>query len=111
MATWSLVLPRLEEFKYLLQPRRYLWFTTEGKQANQSGVCSDAAPVPICRGKEGLELIGDALDLLVDLRFGHELLVMTKKTRFPMQAAEMGFLRRVAGFGHLQDRLRSWVSI
>lgn len=48
--------------------------TTEGKQADQSGVCSDAAPVPICRGKEGVELKGE-----VDLRFGHELLVMTKK--------------------------------
>ncbi|PWA15004.1 hypothetical protein CCH79_00008845, partial [Gambusia affinis] len=40
------------------------------------------------------------------LIYGHELWVMTEKTRSRIQAAEMGFLRRVAGL-FLRDRVRS----
>ena len=40
------------------------------------------------------------------LTYGHELWVMTKRTRSRVQAAEMSFLRRVAGLS-LRDRVRS----
>ncbi|XP_061753818.1 retrovirus-related Pol polyprotein from type-2 retrotransposable element R2DM isoform X2 [Nerophis ophidion] len=40
------------------------------------------------------------------LTFGHELWVMTERTRSRVQAAEMSFLRRVAGLS-LRDRVRS----
>ena len=40
------------------------------------------------------------------LTYGHERWVMTKRTRSQVQAAEMGFLRRVAGVS-LRDSLRS----
>ncbi|TWW64134.1 hypothetical protein D4764_03G0011420 [Takifugu flavidus] len=39
------------------------------------------------------------------LTYGHELWVMTERTRSRVQAAEMSFLRRVAGLS-LRDRLR-----
>ncbi|TWW62719.1 hypothetical protein D4764_04G0013660 [Takifugu flavidus] len=40
------------------------------------------------------------------LTYGHELWVMTKRTRSRIQAAEMSFLSRVAGLS-LRDRVRS----
>ena len=40
------------------------------------------------------------------LTYGHELWVMTERTRSRIQAAEMSFLRRVAGLS-LRDRVRS----
>uniref|UniRef100_A0A3B4BI15 Ethanolamine kinase n=1 Tax=Periophthalmus magnuspinnatus TaxID=409849 RepID=A0A3B4BI15_9GOBI len=43
------------------------------------------------------------------LTYGHELWVMTERTRSRIQAAEMGFLRRVAG-RTLRDRVRSSVT-
>ncbi len=43
------------------------------------------------------------------LTYGHELWVMTKRTRSRIQAAEMIFLRRVAGRS-LRDRVRSSVT-
>ncbi|PWA22657.1 hypothetical protein CCH79_00002393 [Gambusia affinis] len=42
------------------------------------------------------------------LIYGHELWVMTERTRSRIQAAEMGFLRRVAGLS-LRDRVKSLV--
>ena len=42
------------------------------------------------------------------LTLGHERWVMTERTRLRLQAARMGFLRRVAGFS-LRDRVRSSV--
>ncbi|KAK0150839.1 hypothetical protein N1851_008038 [Merluccius polli] len=42
------------------------------------------------------------------LTYGHELWVVTKRTRSRVQAAEMSFLRRVAGLS-LRDRVRSSV--
>ena len=42
------------------------------------------------------------------LTYGHELWVVTERTRSRVQAAEMSFLRRVAGFS-LRDRVRSSV--
>ncbi|GAA6099878.1 uncharacterized protein LOC111191400, partial [Tachysurus ichikawai] len=43
------------------------------------------------------------------LTYGHELWVMTERTRSWIQAAEMSFLRRVAGRS-LRDRVRSLVT-
>ena len=43
------------------------------------------------------------------LTYGHELWVMTERTRSRIQAAEMSFLRRVAG-RTLRDRVRSSVT-
>ena len=40
------------------------------------------------------------------LTYGHELWVVTERTRSRIQAAEMSFLRRVAGLS-LRDRVRS----
>ncbi|TWW59251.1 hypothetical protein D4764_06G0007810 [Takifugu flavidus] len=40
------------------------------------------------------------------LTYGHELCVMTERTRSQVQAAKMSFLRRVAGLS-LRDRVRS----
>ncbi|TWW81747.1 hypothetical protein D4764_01G0015620 [Takifugu flavidus] len=40
------------------------------------------------------------------LTYGHELWVMTERTRSRVQATEMSFLRRVAGLS-LRDRVRS----
>ena len=42
------------------------------------------------------------------LTYGHEGWVMTERTRLRIQAAEMGFLRKVAGVS-LRDRVRSSV--
>ncbi len=66
--------------------------------------------VPVCRSEEGEELQGEALDLPVNLRsYGHELWVMTERTRSQIQAAKMSFLRRVAGCS-LRDSMRSSVT-
>ena len=43
------------------------------------------------------------------LTYGHELWIMTERTRSRIQAAEMSFLRRVAGRS-LRDRVRSSVT-
>ncbi|MDF4350667.1 hypothetical protein P3435_23365 [Vibrio parahaemolyticus] len=40
------------------------------------------------------------------LTYGHELWVVTERTRLRVQAAEVSFLRRVAGLS-LRDRVRS----
>jgi len=43
-----------------------------------------------------------------NLTYGHELWVVTERTRSRIQVAEMGFLRRESGL-HLRDRVRSSV--
>ncbi|KAI3362276.1 hypothetical protein L3Q82_012590, partial [Scortum barcoo] len=94
-------------------------FTSEGKMEREIDRRIGAAPprsyavsVPDRRGEEGAESKGKALDLPVNLRstppspmvYGHELWVMTERTRSSrIQAAEMSFLRRVAGRS-LRDR-------
>ncbi|KAI3372054.1 hypothetical protein L3Q82_006917 [Scortum barcoo] len=80
------VLPQVEEFKYL-----GVLFTSEGKiereidKADWCSVRSYAVGVPDRRGEEGAESKGEALDLPVNLRshltYGHELWVMTERTR------------------------------
>jgi len=46
--------------------------------------------------------------LVPTLTYGHELWVVTERTRLRIQAAEMGFLCRVSGLS-LRDRVRSSV--
>ncbi|KAI3359361.1 hypothetical protein L3Q82_002861 [Scortum barcoo] len=112
------VLPQVEEFKYL-----GVLFTSEGKiereidrRIGAASAVMHAVGVPDRRGEEGAESKGEALDLPVNLSFplphltyGHELWVMTERTRSRIQAAEMSFLRRVAGRS-LRDRVRSSVT-
>ena len=43
-----------------------------------------------------------------NLTYGHELWIVTERTRLRIQAAEMGFFRRVSGLS-LRDRVRSLV--
>ncbi|KAI3361792.1 hypothetical protein L3Q82_002133 [Scortum barcoo] len=83
------VLPQVEEFKYL-----GVLFTSEGKiereidrrRIDWCSVRSYAVGVPDRRGEEGAESKGEALDLpwsiyVPTLTYGHELWVMTERTR------------------------------
>lgn len=52
--------------------------------------------------KGGAEPEGEAFQLpayVPTLTYGHEFWVMTKRTKSQTRAAEISFLRRVAGFG------------
>ncbi|KAI3362770.1 hypothetical protein L3Q82_001822 [Scortum barcoo] len=111
------VLPQVEEFKYL-----GVLFTSEGKMEREIDrrigavrVRSYAVGVPDRRGEEGAEPKGVKLSIyrsiyrVPTLTYGHELWVMTERTRSRIQAAEMSFLRRVAGRS-LRDRVRSSVT-
>jgi len=58
---------------------------------------------------EMLKALGvEGLSWLARLTYVHEGRVMTERTRLRIQAAEMGFLRRVAGIS-LRDKVRSSV--
>ncbi|KAI3368036.1 hypothetical protein L3Q82_026859 [Scortum barcoo] len=81
------ILPQVEEFKYL-----GVLFTSEGKMEREIDRRIGAASavmrvgVPDRRGEEGAESKGEALDLPVNLHvptltYGHELWVMTERTR------------------------------
>ncbi|KAI3364976.1 hypothetical protein L3Q82_001140 [Scortum barcoo] len=80
------VLPQVEEFKYL-----GVLFTSEGKMEREIDRRIGAASAVMrsvyrtVRGEEGAESKGEALDLPVNLRshltYGHELWVMTERTR------------------------------
>ncbi|KAK0146650.1 putative uncharacterized transposon-derived protein F52C9.6 [Merluccius polli] len=74
------ILPQVEEFKYL-----GVLFTSKGRLEREI----NRRVVPA-------------------LTYGHELWVVTERTRSRVQAAEMSFLRRVAGLS-LRDRVRSLV--
>ncbi|KAL3968400.1 triosephosphate isomerase (TIM) [Sarotherodon galilaeus] len=86
-------LPQVEEFKYL-----GVLFMSDGRREleidRQIGAAAAVNTVPS---------IYDTA-----LTYGHELWVLTEKTRLRMQAAEMGFLQRVAGLS-LKDKVRSSV--
>ncbi|TWW59701.1 hypothetical protein D4764_06G0012310 [Takifugu flavidus] len=79
------VLPQVEEFKYL-----GILFTSEVKKE-----LSRKAKLSIYRSI-----------YVPVLTYGHQRWVMTERTRSRIQAAEMSFLRRVAGLS-LRDRVRS----
>ncbi|KAI3377375.1 hypothetical protein L3Q82_008564 [Scortum barcoo] len=97
------VLPQVEEFKYL-----GVLFTSEGKierEIDRRIGAASAVMRSVYRTvvvKKELSRKAKALDLpgsiyAPTLTYGHELWVMTERTRSRIQAAEMSFLRRVAG--------------
>ncbi|KAI3362823.1 hypothetical protein L3Q82_001869 [Scortum barcoo] len=107
------VLPQVEEFKYL-----GVLFTSEGKMEREidrrigaASAVMHAVGVPDRRGEEGAESKVAKLSIyrsiyVPTLTYGHELWVMTERTRSRIQAAEMSFLRRVAGRS-LRDRAQN----
>ncbi len=106
-------LPQVEEFKYL-----GVLFMSEGRMEReierQIGAAS-AVMRSMYRSVVEKELSCKAkLSIyrsiyMPTLTYGHELWVMTERTRSLIQAAEMSFLRRVAGRS-LRDRVRSSVT-
>ncbi|KAI3354848.1 hypothetical protein L3Q82_004546 [Scortum barcoo] len=103
------VLPQVEEFKYL-----GVLFTSEGKierEIDRRIGAASAVMRSVYRTvvvKKELSRKAKLSIYLVNLRstltYGHELWVMTERTRSRIQAAEMSFLRRVAGRS-LRDRV------
>ncbi|TWW67330.1 hypothetical protein D4764_02G0003710 [Takifugu flavidus] len=78
------ILPQVEEFKYL-----GVLFTMVKRELSRKAKLSIYQSI-----------------FVPTLTYGHELWVMTERTRSRVQAAEMSFLRRVAGLS-LRDRARS----
>ncbi|KAK0145481.1 putative uncharacterized transposon-derived protein F52C9.6 [Merluccius polli] len=106
------ILPQVEEFKYL-----GVLFTSEGRMEGeidrQIGPAS-AVMRTLHRSVVKRELSRKAKLSIYQsifipaLTYGHELWVVTERTRLRVQAAKMIFLRRVAGLS-LRDRVRSSV--
>ncbi len=107
-------LPQVEEFKYL-----GVLFTSEGRMEREIDGRIGAAAAEM-RSMYRSVVVKKELSLkaklsicrsiyVPTLTYGHELWVMTKRTRSWIQAAEMSFLRRVAG-RTLRDRVRSSVT-
>ncbi|KAI3352435.1 hypothetical protein L3Q82_005389 [Scortum barcoo] len=108
------VLPQVEEFKYL-----GVLFTSEGKMEREIDRQIGAASA-VMRSVYRTAVVKKELSrkaklsiyrsiYVPTLTYGHELWVMTERTRSRIQAAEMSFLRRVAGRS-LRDRVRSSVT-
>ncbi|KAI3355034.1 hypothetical protein L3Q82_017853, partial [Scortum barcoo] len=112
------VLPQVEEFKYL-----WVLFTSEGKmeckidrRIGAAFAVDYAVGVPDRFGEEGAESKGMKLSIYYftyapTLTYGHELWVMTERTRSCgyKQSKEMSFLCR-GGWRSLRDRVRSSVT-
>ncbi|KAK0137964.1 Delta-1-pyrroline-5-carboxylate synthase [Merluccius polli] len=107
------ILPQVEEFKYL-----GVLFTSEGRMEREIDRRIGAASA-VMRTLHGSVVVKRELSrkaklsiyqsiYIPALTYGHELWVMTERTRSRVQAAEMSFLRRVAGLS-LRDRVRSSV--
>ncbi|KAK0138802.1 putative RNA-directed DNA polymerase from transposon X-element [Merluccius polli] len=107
------ILPQVEEFKYL-----GVLFTSEGRMEWEIDRRISAASAAM-RTLHGSVVVKRELSqkaklsiyqsiYVPALTYGHELWVMTERTRSRVQAAEMSFLRRVAGLS-LRDRVRSSV--
>ncbi|KAI3375665.1 hypothetical protein L3Q82_003973 [Scortum barcoo] len=105
------VLPQVEEFKYL-----GVLFTSEGKMEREIDRRIGAASA-VMRSVYRTVVVKKELSrkaklsiyrsiYVPTLTYGHELWVMTERTRSRIQAAEMSFLRRVAGRS-LRDKMRS----
>ncbi len=104
-------LPQVEEFKYL-----GVLFTSEGRMQREIDRRIGAASAVMwsmywsvmvkkelsCKAKLSVSIY------VPTLTYGHELWVMTERTRSRIQATEMSFLHRVAGCS-LRDRVRSTV--
>ncbi|KAK0135351.1 putative uncharacterized transposon-derived protein F52C9.6 [Merluccius polli] len=107
------ILPQVEEFKYL-----GVLFTSEGRIEREIDRRIGAAPavmwtlhgsVVVKRELSRKAKLSIYQSIYVPaLTYGHELWVMTERTRSRVQATEMSFLRRVAGL-FLRDRVRSSV--
>ncbi|TWW67120.1 Adhesion G protein-coupled receptor G3 G-protein coupled receptor 97 [Takifugu flavidus] len=105
------ILPQVEEFKYL-----GVLFTSEGRMEREIDRRIGAAStvmrtlhrsVVVKRELSRKAKLSIYRSIFVPtLTYGHELWVMTERTRSRVQAAEMSFLRRVAGLS-LRDRVRS----
>ncbi|KAK3527697.1 hypothetical protein QTP86_034170 [Hemibagrus guttatus] len=107
-------LPQVEEFKYL-----GVFFTTEGRMDRDIDRQIGAAAAVMWSmyrsvvvkkelNRKGKLSIYQSI-YVPTLTYGHELWVMTERIRSQIQAAEMSFLRRVAG-RYLRDRVRSSVT-
>ncbi|KAK3519732.1 hypothetical protein QTP70_003707 [Hemibagrus guttatus] len=108
------VLPQVEEFKYL-----GVLFTSEGRMDREIDRRIGAAAA-VMRSMYQSVVVKKELSrkaklsiyqsiYVPTLTYGHELWVMTERVRSRIQAAEMSFLRRVAGHS-LRDRVRSSVT-
>uniref|UniRef100_A0A8C6KZ86 Reverse transcriptase domain-containing protein n=1 Tax=Nothobranchius furzeri TaxID=105023 RepID=A0A8C6KZ86_NOTFU len=108
------VLPQVEEFKYL-----WVLFTSEGKldqyEINRRIGAASAVMWALYQSVVVNRELSQKAKLSIyrsiyvpTLTYGHELWVVTERTRSRIQAAEMSFLRRVAGLS-LRDRVRSSV--
>ncbi|TWW69469.1 hypothetical protein D4764_18G0002750 [Takifugu flavidus] len=105
------ILPQVEEFKYL-----GVLFTSEGRRERKIdrriGVASAVLrtlhrSIVVKRELSQKAKLSIYQSIFVPtLTYGHELWVMTERTRSRVQAAEMSFLHRVAGLS-LRDRVRS----
>ncbi|KAK7940110.1 hypothetical protein WMY93_003436 [Mugilogobius chulae] len=107
-------LPQVEEFKYL-----GVLFTSEGRMEREidrrigaaSAVMQSLYRIVVVKKelsrKAKLSIYWSIY--VPTLTYGHELWVMTERTRSRIQAVEMSFLRRVAGRS-LRDRVRSSVT-
>ncbi|KAK3523213.1 hypothetical protein QTP86_022937 [Hemibagrus guttatus] len=108
------VLPQVEQFKYL-----GVLFTSEGRMDREIDRRIGAAAAVMWSMYRSVvvkkELSRKAKLSIYQsiyvptLTYGHELWVMTERVRSRIQAAEMSFLRRVAGRS-LRDRVRSSVT-
>ncbi|KAK3529813.1 hypothetical protein QTP86_006010 [Hemibagrus guttatus] len=108
------VLPQVEEFKYL-----GVLFTSEGRMDREIDRRIGAAAAvmrSMCQFVVVKKELSRKAKLSIyqsiyapTLTYGHELWVMTERVRSRIQAAEMSFLRRVAGRS-LRDRVRSSVT-
>ncbi|KAK3531112.1 hypothetical protein QTP70_011064 [Hemibagrus guttatus] len=108
------VLPQVEQFKYL-----GVLFTSEGRMDLEIDRRIGAAAA-VMRSMYRSVVVKKELSrkaklsiyqsiYVPTLTYGHELWVMTERVRSRMRAAEMSFLRRVAGHS-LRDRVRSSVT-
>ncbi|KAK3526405.1 hypothetical protein QTP70_025434 [Hemibagrus guttatus] len=107
-------LPQVEEFKYL-----GVLFTSEGRmdcEIDRRIGAAAAVMRPMYRSVVVKKELSRKAKLSIyqsiyipTLTYGHELWVMTERIRSRVQAAEMNFLRRVAGRS-LRDRVRSSVT-
>ena len=107
------ILPEVEEFQYL-----GVLFTSEGRMEQEIdrriGVASAVLralhrPVVVKKELSQKAKLSIYRSIYVPtLNYGHALWVVTERTRSQIQAAEMGFLRRVSGLS-LRDRVRSSV--
>ena len=101
----------MKEFKYL-----GILFSSEGTREREMGRRIGAAGAvlrSLCRTVVMKRELSQKAKLSIyrsifvpTLTYGHEGWVMTERTRSRIQAAKMGFLRRVAGVS-LRDRVRS----